>query len=264
MSQLWCIFGSSRAHSAQMEVDRDVATVRNSVNEVTEWTNLPHGEWVCGQLNQMLRPWWPRLFGYHLLKLGELSHIIDCSGSPIRNHIQLGMSSPFLSVRADPEHLPIATNSIDACLLALTLNQSKDPYQLMREAHRVLIPDGHIVLAAVNPFSLLGGMRVLPSKRRQFPWSGPHFSHFRVTDWLKLLGCEPMWHDYFCYGTLLGRRPERPWLAGAMRRYVRGCGGFYVIIAKKREIPLTPVKERMRITQKLRTATLATREPAEV
>jgi SAM-dependent methyltransferase len=245
-------------------MDTGLAITRHNTQPITDWPDMPHGEWVCDQLNLMLHPWWPRLFGYHLLKLGELSHRIDCGGSPIRHHVQLGKWSKITDLLADPEHLPIATNSVDVCLLALTLNQSQDPYQLMREAHRVLIPDGHIVLAAVNPLSLLGGAGILPSRRRQFPWAGSHFSHFRVTDWLKLLGCEPIWHDYFCYGSLIGKRPERQWFARLMRRYLKGSGSFYVIIAKKREIPLTPVKERIIIPRKLRTAPLATREPVDV
>lgn len=60
------------------------------------------------------------------------------------------------SVQADPLHLPFADKSVDVCLLAHTLPWCTDPHRLLREADRVLIDDGWLVISGFNPISLMG------------------------------------------------------------------------------------------------------------
>ncbi|MGL4613509.1 MAG: methyltransferase type 11, partial [Shewanella sp.] len=38
-----------------------------------QWEDLPNGEALQQAVTEQLAPWWPRVFGYHLLKLGPLS-----------------------------------------------------------------------------------------------------------------------------------------------------------------------------------------------
>ncbi|MEM8266511.1 SAM-dependent methyltransferase, partial [Morganella morganii] len=37
------------------------------------WAELPWGEYYREALERQLQPWWPKLFGFHLLKMGMLS-----------------------------------------------------------------------------------------------------------------------------------------------------------------------------------------------
>ena len=39
------------------------------------WQSLPNGELILAEINQKLKPWWPKFFGYHLLKIGALMAI---------------------------------------------------------------------------------------------------------------------------------------------------------------------------------------------
>ena len=37
------------------------------------WQALPNGGVIVDEINRVLTPWWPKFFGYHLLKIGALS-----------------------------------------------------------------------------------------------------------------------------------------------------------------------------------------------
>jgi ubiquinone/menaquinone biosynthesis C-methylase UbiE len=54
-----------------------------------------------------------------------------------------------VQVKADPLHLPFAEKSVDACLLAHT-PWCSDPHRLLREADRVLIDDGWMILTGLT------------------------------------------------------------------------------------------------------------------
>ncbi len=67
-----------------------------------------------------------------------------------------------MQVLADPLHLPFADKSVDVCLLAHTLPWCTDPHRLLREADRVLIDDGWLVISGFNPLSLMGLRKLVP------------------------------------------------------------------------------------------------------
>ena len=37
------------------------------------WQQFPHGDYLRCDIERKLSPWLPRMFGYHMLKLGNLS-----------------------------------------------------------------------------------------------------------------------------------------------------------------------------------------------
>jgi ubiquinone/menaquinone biosynthesis C-methylase UbiE len=74
-----------------------------------------------------------------------------------------------VQVKADPLHLPFAEKSVDACLLAHTLPWCSDPHRLLREADRVLIDDGWMILTGFNPVSLMGLRKLVPVLRNKPP-----------------------------------------------------------------------------------------------
>ena len=75
-------------------------------------------------------------------------------------------------VVADPRHLPLASQSMDLVVLPHVLEFSEDPHQILREAERVLMSEGQIVIAGFNPLSLWGLKRRLGRKRPEYPWCG--------------------------------------------------------------------------------------------
>ena len=160
-----------------------------------------------------------------------------------------------MQVRADPLHLPFAEKSVDACLLAHTLPWCSDPHRLLREADRVLIDDGWMILTGFNPVSLMGLRKLVPLLRNGTPYNSRMFTLMRQLDWLTLLNFEVLHY---------GRYQVLPWSRHGgklLSTHLPALGCLQLIVARKRTIPLTlnPMKSGKAKTQ-LRPAVGATRQ----
>lgn len=193
-----------------------------------------------------MRPWLERMFGYHLLKLGELSGAIDTTASPIKHQICVAEQGETAGVIADIDELPFAKNTVDGCILNHCLEYYSDPHHILREARRCLIPGGYLLLTGFNPFSLCGIARIAPFSQQKLPWSGRFFTPARVKDWLNLLGFEIVADERFIYSSLArGKRLSRfeQWQSFC-GHYFKPMGSVYMLVAKKRVAPLTPIKPK--------------------
>jgi SAM-dependent methyltransferase len=225
------------------------------------WQDLPNGDIILSAIDKVLEPWWQKFFGYHLLKIGALSHEISCENSPIKNQVSC---SPNPSSSSSQSHyntdfvcelddLPLLEHSVDVCLLSHVLEFSLDPHHVIREANRALIPNGYLVITGFNPFSLAGLNRVIPYRRKTMPWNEHFFSPMRVKDWLQLMGFEILSDERCLHSSLSGKVSEHSlanyWHSFA-NNYLTSLGSIYVIIAKKRVLPLTPIKPKWQIRTK--------------
>src|SRR5690606_4575216 len=59
-------------------------------------------------------------------------------------------------VAGSPAALPLASQSVDLLVLPHTLEYADDPHAVLREAERVLIHEGRLIIAGFNPWSLWG------------------------------------------------------------------------------------------------------------
>ena len=148
------------------------------------------GEYYREALERQLQPWWPKLFGFHLLKMGMLSAELATDKCAISHQVNVGLEGEGLQVIADAYQLPFAAKSVDACLLAHTLSYADDPHRMLREVDRVLIDDGWLVISSFNPFSLLGLGKLVPGLRHRQPYVSRMFTQMRLLDWLSLLNYE--------------------------------------------------------------------------
>lgn len=199
------------------------------------WSMIPKGERYRELLHQTLAPWWGKIFGFHLLKLGALSADLDSSASPIQHHVAVAPEGPQLSVLADPDCLPFTNKAFDAALLAFTLDYASDPHAVLREVDRVLVDDGYLILIDCNPFSLAGIGRCVPLLRRRFPYQCRMFAPFRLTDWLHLLNYEVIHAEAML--PFPGRASSRR-LAGFCTCHLPVLGSWRLLVARKRTIPL--------------------------
>ena len=217
------------------------------------WFESRPGQWVLEEEAAALRGVLADLFGYHLLQVERLDGVDLLQGCRVLNTATMGAgpepegltSSYFCGV---PTALPVMSDSIDVVVLPHVLEFEAEPHQALREAERVLVPEGHLVITGFNPWSLLGLRRLLPGSR-DVPWSGSFISHGRLKDWLALLGL-----DVVSSASRFFRPPLRH--AGAMERLrfmdrlgerLWGMGGgVYVVVARKRVIALTPIRPRWR------------------
>ncbi len=143
---------------------------------------------------------------------------------------------PSQELVADPAFLPFDVDSFSTVLVPHVLELHKLPHQVLREAHRVLQPEGHIVLTGFNPNSFIGLQRFI--YKRAVP-PGRYYSVRRVIDWLQLLGFEVTASAMFQYAPLsqqAGVTKTFAFLESVGGRWLPMTGGAYMIAAKKRVV----------------------------
>lgn len=186
-----------------------------------------------------------QLFGYHLVKLGNLSSELNLSDCPIKHRINVAdQASTNAGVISKSFELPFAERCIDAFVLAHELDFSQDPHQVLREVDRCMMPDGHIVIVGFNPFSLPGCLRWLPFKNNNMLHDARFFSAHRVRDWLSLLGYQIIDEQRFVYSSLFfeSQINSDSWWYRFASKYLPFFSSNYLIIGKKREYPLSLIK----------------------
>lgn len=190
------------------------------------------------------------LFGYHAVQVGHLGDGCDpLRASLIPHRAVLDPEAAEAAVHAQPEALPLAGDSVDLVLLVHTLEFCDQPHEALREAERVLVPEGHLLIVGFNPISLFGLWKLGLGWRGQVPWAGRFYLPFRVRDWLSLLGFDVLDSERLAF---LPPWQRRGGFGGGQcwERLSRRCwpylGGIYVLVARKRVARLTPLKPRWR------------------
>ena len=197
-------------------------------------------------------------FGWYLLQVG-LPDTLDGvrAGSRIRNHILLP-NAPLTGrddldarprVIVDPCRLPIAADSVDAVVLPHVLEFAADAKQVLREAERVLIPEGRVIVLGFNSLSLWGLRRIIAGKEPRAPWCGHFLAPFRVADWLSVLGFDVELHEGVTFRPPWRRAMTRrdPLFFDAIgQRLWPGLAGVFAIRAVKRVSTLTPLRPSWR------------------
>ncbi|MFP1790498.1 class I SAM-dependent methyltransferase [Lonsdalea quercina] len=205
------------------------------------WDSIPWGTFYRDTLDDALQPWWPKIFGFHLLKVGALSAEMKSAECAIPHQINLTSNRTRADVIADPCQLPFVEKSVDACLLIHALAYSSDPHRVLREVDRVLINDGWLIISGFNPMSLMGLGKMVPGIRHRQPYCSRMFSQMRLQDWLNLLNYEIVHH------ASLHALPWRQQGQGRWNNHLPLLGCLNLIVARKRTVPLTPTLMRSRL-----------------
>jgi len=213
----------------------------------SQWQQLPQGDALAAAVAVKLQPWWQRIFGYYLLKVGDLSCQLDTSGCKIQQHITIGRYANNLMLQAEADALPVSDSSVDAVLLSHSLEYTPDPHHVVREAHRVLMPDGYLLLTGINPYSMVGLLKCWPGLAQQYPWQGRFFSPARIKDWLHLVGFEVLSEQRFFCSAMLAKHYDDGWWQQWQEQYLHYFGASYLLVARKRELPLTPIRPKWQL-----------------
>ncbi|MCF2946825.1 class I SAM-dependent methyltransferase [Paraglaciecola aquimarina] len=223
------------------------ALSKNSFTPPQSWQDLPLGEDVRRLIEIELSEVSRKFFGYHLVRLGQLSSQLKLENCPINHKINLTPQEQIGSgLVAKSTELPIAENSVDTFVLAHELDFSHDPHQVLREVDRTIMPNGNLVLTGFNPFSLCGMFKYLPFNKGNVLHDARFFSCTRVKDWLHLLGFEVVEIKHLLFNELFSRRrihAPNKWNTWSIK-HLGYFSSVYVIIAKKREIPLSIIKPK--------------------
>jgi len=199
------------------------------------WFMTPLGRYVLAREQEYFDHAVVDRFGYNAFQLGLPGHeLLRASRIPLRCRVDTaGAAAGML---ADFRDLPIASNSADLMLLPHVLEFSDDPHQILREVARVLRPEGHVIMACFNPWSLWGARRTF-GPRQEYPWRGRFINLPRLKDWLALLELEVAGGSMGCY---VPPCSQEKWLGrfGFMEhagdRWWPIAGGVYFLQAVKR------------------------------
>ncbi len=143
---------------------------------------------VASDMALILDEW----FGYHLLVVG-VDIGVDISSLTRVQHISTilpvgaDIENSKSPIRSLDEQLPIATESVDVVVILNTLELSEQPHQVLREAHRVLTPHGHLLVLGSNPFSLGGLWQFFIRTVTMGGQKRRSLSPAKLQDWLNLL-----------------------------------------------------------------------------
>ncbi len=210
--------------------------MKPKLDHFAAWLATPLGSHLAAE--EMA--WYDRvstdIFGYKAVQL-ELP-LIDClrmNRMPWRSTAGL---SPAVGVRCAPDQLPFGEQSIDLMALPHVIDFAEDPHTVLREAARVLVPEGRLLITGFNPWSLWGLRRYKPGEKGAgAPWQGNAVSLPRLKDWLALLGLETMRGEYLCYSLPVQREgwlARTQFLEQAGDRWWPAAGGVYCLDVVKR------------------------------
>jgi len=162
------------------------------LTELEHWYTRANGQYLLEATRMAMQDLLDTSFGYHILQLGVCGGRPLCEGSPINHRLYCApRPGEGVGVVAEPEELPLESDSIDAVIAHHCLEFAGNPHQVLREIQRVLTPQGQLLVVGFNPFSLLGCKTRLRGVLRDPLWSRHRpVSEHRLTDWLHLLGCE--------------------------------------------------------------------------
>jgi SAM-dependent methyltransferase len=234
------------------------------------WTDSPPGryvlEWEQTQLDRVVSD----VFGYHALQLGlpQLDALRE-NRMPCRGLVldaASGASAPYAyprgpgragnglgssaaqglpapagrsAVWCDLLDLPFEAQSVDLIVMPHTLEFTSDPHRLLREAERVLMPEGQLIILGFNSLSLWGARQSVGkvTGRPFVPAAVDLIAFTRLKDWIKLLGFDLERGRFGCYRPPLG---SEQWLSrygfmeAAGDRWWPIFGATYMIKAIKR------------------------------
>jgi SAM-dependent methyltransferase len=196
------------------------------------WTDSPPGryvlDWEQTQLDRVVSD----VFGYHALQLGlpQLDALRE-NRMPCRGLVldaASGASAPYTYPRlahaaragANPQSaaglhtpggrstvwcdlldLPFEAQSVDLIVMPHTLEFTGDPHRLLREAERVLMPEGQLIILGFNSLSLWGVRQSIGKMtgRPFVPAAVDLIAFTRLKDWIKLLGFDLERGRFGCY-----------------------------------------------------------------
>lgn len=221
--------------------------------ELAQWLSTPVGQYVQSWEQKKIDAMVANIFGYHAMQIGQpqwdllqasriptkgRTHLCPPNNLQEQNDPDANLGRSRVSLYADPENLPLESQSIDLLILPHVLECSNSPHQVLREAERVLMPEGRVVISGFNPWSLWGAHDRIPGLDPIVPVPAHmQVSLGRLKDWFKLLSFEVDRGNFGCYAPpCASARWLTRWsfMESAGDRWWPVCGAVYAVSAVKR------------------------------
>lgn len=215
---------------------------------IDDWYLSETGQNLLNELSEKISPILATTFGYYSLQIG-------CTGSAaqiqescrVKHLFTLDDPGSGAEIRATPSMLPIATDSVDLVVLMHHLSNTGEPHAVLREAFRILIPEGKLVIIDFNPVSLWGLRHFLQGWLEYVPFNGHFYTAKRIDDWMRLLGFDQLCHHRVGYLPPIQKTSvtrHLTWLEKGTRKWLPLLGALNLLVYSKSISPLTPVRHR--------------------
>ena len=213
-----------------------------------QWFTSPLGNYALSTESAMLEQLLPGFLGYHLVQFSIQNRPLFHS-SQMHHKLCVGLDDLALNgLVAAPGQLPFARDVIDLVLVHHLLDYVESPQELLREAARITLPMGHLVIIGFNPSSLWGAWWGMTRFIKTPPRGGRFISPRHLMDWLNLLNFNISRIQYAIYGLPMNRDSEQvgDYTQGFSRHLNLPIGSIYVIVAQKQVSGLTPISPQWR------------------
>ncbi len=189
--------------------------MRQQIISLDDWWDTPQGRHALAWEQSRFSAAVADVFGFNAVQLGvpqldglatnRMPHRWLVGMHQVADDCAVDPATPLhrtCQMVCDPAALPFQANTLDLVVLPHTLEQSAHPHGALREVERVLRPEGRVVISGLNPLSLWAmrqrrshlcgklGLQGLSERALFLPRSGEFIGHWRIRDWLQLLGFE--------------------------------------------------------------------------
>ncbi len=206
-----------------------------------EWFKSPLCQYLLNLEYGYINPVVMDTFGFYAIQMGNFDiDFLDHSRIPNK----FSLNSNHADLMASNEALPFEEASVDLIIAPHILEQMAEPYELLKEIHRVLMPEGRLIISGFNPMSLWGIKRLL-SFDIDYPWNTKFIPLSKIKEWLPIIGLEMVEGKMGCYVPPI---QQSSWLKKlyAMEklgdRWWPMLGGFYFLVIQKRVHGMTPIR----------------------
>lgn len=230
----------------------------DAFSSTRDWLDAPIGQALLARESRLIEEALDGLFGETCLQLGiwgEPRELLKFA----RTQQAACIASPPFAAAAEPpsafgrmHRLPVASDSVDIVILPHTLDFSGRQPEILREVHRILRSDGHLIVLGFMRGGLWGLRRLIPGAGMP-PGTDKLVGDGKLSDWLTLLDMRIHRRStYFFKWPLPGRRGEvsQTWEERG-RRWWPELAACYMLMAQKRLHTLTPVRQVWRSKPKV-------------
>jgi len=232
------------------------------MNNFSEWCQTSLGQSLFDAEQNAVGQFLPALkgdiavqYGYAgtapMLETSDMEHkfFLQVTENP-QVGVDLSENTPGMqSLYANSEgFVPLASSSVDLCLLVHMLDFSDDPHQLLRDSKDILVSGGHLAILGFNPYSLWGGRKIF--SRKKAPWNSHNFSVYRVREWLSLLDFHISGGMMLYYSPPIQKKSLREqfiFMENAGDRWWPMLASAYLLIAQKRDPGMTVIDFRKNV-----------------
>ncbi len=210
--------------------------------EFCHWYQTAVGEAVYQQEREILLQALKQVHAWQILQIGSIGWEDDFLTEEQKRHYVIVDRNvqPDLavsSIQANLDALPIASKSMDVVIMPHTLEFEPNPQQVLREAKRILRPEGKLLFLGFNPRGVYRLFHYRLCGQKGIPWCGHFISQHRMHDWLSLLSFE---FESQSYSFMPSRKFTR--IETAVGKYAPSLTIGYAISAVKRTYTMTPIE----------------------